>query len=711
MSPAELCWRTRDRARQYIDGLAATSRSQPLDIRKITGAGAAGGDIRNVRREAVSPALGALEKRGLFPPESAQWRTAAIERADRICANRLTLFDLKDHDLGPQINWNYEYKAHKAAPMRFSPMLDYRDYATTGDCKFVWEPNRHQHLVVLGRAYRLTQDRKYAAALSQLVSWIDQCPFGLGMNWRSPLELGIRLINWVWALELIRPSGVLTPKIMQRILGAVYRHLWEISRKYSRYSSANNHRIGEAAGVFIGSSYFHTLKRARRWQIESRRILLNEITAQTYPDGGTREQAVGYHLFVTEFFLLAGLTARHLNDDFPPAYWERLEKMFEFVAGLAEGGESLPMFGDADDGYVLDLGGSDRARDLLAVAAVLFGRSDFKAIARGAGEPLFWLLGQTGFNQFQSLKPASEHDSSHELRSRAFAESGYYLLQQGHRESDDRISVTFDCGELGFGPIAAHGHADALSFTLRAGGKDVLVDPGTYDYFTYPRWRDYFRGTRAHNTIVVDGKDQSAAAGPFLWGQRANARCTQWEPSADGGKVSGEHDGYSHPGGVVHRRTLELRGSSREGSSMPSTATTQLIVRDVLIGKGRHTAELYLHLAESCAAVPPRVVDDPTARPAGANRLGIECGEDRLLIELDKRLMVEWFEGREDPILGWVSRRYHQKSPAITIVGRCTWEDRLDLTLRIGISVGRGDGRTTGGRAEQTVEETTASLY
>src|SRR5690606_35225000 len=111
-----------------------------------------------------------------------------------------------------------------------------------------------------------------------------------------PLELGIRLINWAYALELIRPSGLLTGERQNRVAGVVWRHLWEVARKYSQYSSANNHRIGEAAGVFIGASYFAGLRRAAQWRDEAQRILIAEIQAQTHADGGNREQALSYHL-------------------------------------------------------------------------------------------------------------------------------------------------------------------------------------------------------------------------------------------------------------------------------------------------------------------------------------------------------------------------------------------------------------------------------
>ena len=196
-------------------------------------------------------------------------------------------------------------------------------------------------------------------------------------------------------------------------------------------------------------------------------------------------------------------------------------------------------------------------------------------------------MGRDGHERLRRIPAAS---TGRQISSRAFPDSGYYLLQCGHRNEVDRLSVTFDCGDLGFGPLAAHGHADALSFTLRAFGREVFVDPGTYDYFTDRRWRDYFRGTRAHNTVVVDGQDQSQMQGPFLWGRRAQARCLRWEACHAGGTVVGEHDGFTgSAGGVTHRRSITLDGERRE-----------VLVRDELRGSGRHEGSMYLHLSEDC---------------------------------------------------------------------------------------------------------------
>jgi len=589
------------------------------------------------------------------------WYRDLLIQADRIVRHRLSFFDRDDCDLGHPIDWNRDHKSGKKSPMRFAPSIDYRDFKVTGDCKFVWEPNRHHQLVVLARAYRSSGDNRYARAIvDQLQSWLDQCPFGIGMNWRSPLELGIRLINWVWAIDLIHESRVIDGDLRLRLIQSVGLHLHEITRKYSRGSSVNNHTIGEAAGVFIAASYFWRLPDALRWQHQSCEILCRTIMQQTYPDGGTREQALGYHLFVLQFYLLVGIVARHIAVELPRYFWTRLETMLEFAGVLSEGGDRLPMFGDCDDGYVLDLGGPrGEVRSLLAVGAVLFDRSDFKTWAKQYSQPARWLLGCEGRKRFDALDSLGV---STQIVSRSLPESGYFLIQCGNRDSDDRISVVFDCGELGLEPLAGHGHADALSFTLRAFGKDVLVDPGTYDYFSYPEWRSYFRSTRAHNTVVIDGQNQSVMLGPFLWGRRADSELIRWQPDAMGGIIVARHNGYARlDDPVVHCRTLQLDGRTRK-----------ITVRDEILCRDSHQVTIYFHLAEDC-----RIMGGVD------NRYRIDAGPGPVLLSFDPRLTIRLLSAGENPIGGWVSRGYHRKSPATTFAASGSFTGSITLICEI----------------------------
>jgi hypothetical protein len=660
MSAGEIAWRAASALRDAAEAGRAALRLPPSPPDLPEALPAADGPppfrVSDIRIGEWAP--------GACPEPDAAWGLALARRAEQILRHRLGLPGLGDLDLGDPIEWNRDYGSGVLAPLRFAPWMDYRDFRRVGDVRVTWELNRHHHLVVLGRAYRATGEARYAAAIVEhLDSWLQQCPPGRGVNWRSPLELAIRLINWVWALDLIHEAGLCAGPFRQRLLGAVYLHLREITRRYSRHSSANNHRIGEAAGVFIATSYFRALPNADRWRAESRRILEEEILAQTHADGGSREQALGYHLFVLELLLLAAIVARHTGAPFPEGYRHRLERMLEFAGALGEGGETLPAFGDSDDGRVLDLGGSPGdPRGLLAVGAVLFGRGDFKAWAGGYPETARWLLGRQGRQAFEAIAPPP---SAGALRSRAFADSGYYLLQCGRPGHRDRISVVFDCGELGFGPLAAHGHADALSITLRAFGADVLVDPGTYDYFSFPRWRAYFRSTRAHNTLTVDDRDQSAMLGPFLWGARARARCLDWSPRAAGGAVTGEHDGYAGlDPPVIHRRGVELDGGART-----------LTLRDEVLTRGRPEVAIHFHLSEQCEVAAVR-----------AHRYDLSLPGGTVTLELDPRLGVTLLRGSEEPMGGWVSRGYHRKVPGTTLIARARCEGESSFVSRFAIS-------------------------
>jgi len=657
MSAAEVTWRACDVAYGVADRFLLRARAR----RRRTGALFSGGSDDGLAGYRVTPVDVGQWSAATATGIERLWRETLLARAEKAASGALEIFDQRNCRIVEPTDWNRNPKTGTLCPMRFARWLDYRDFDLVGDAKFVWEPNRHHHLVLLGRAYRATGDARYAmAALRQIASWLEGCPYGVGINWRSPLELAIRLINWIWTIDLIGPSGLLVGELREQLLRSIHLHVCEISRRYSRGSSANNHLIGEAAGVFVAASYLQGMDGARSRQNESYRILCREILNQTHPDGGTCEQAMGYHLFVTQLLLTAGLVGRWSGKRFPVQYWRRLEKMFEFLAAMSEGGHALPMFGDSDDGYVLDLSdGKPDARTLLAIGAVLFGRKDFAAVAGDCPEAVEWLFGSAGVERFAALVGASIEEP---ICSRAFQDSGYYLLQCEDGLGGGRISVVFDCGPFGFGSIAAHAHADALSFTMRAFGEDVFVDPGTYDYFSYPRWRDYFRSTRAHNTIVIDGRDQSEMSGPFLWGAKAEARCAQWQPDRWGGRVVGEHYGYTRLAEpVVHRRTVVLDGRSG-----------QITVRDEIRSGGSHDVALHFHLAEQCRLT-----------KVGSYAYEIDFGPGSCILRLDSRLRVQVLRGSEDPVAGWVSRRYHQKSSAYTVIGRCRCHENVTLTTRI----------------------------
>lgn len=664
MGPGEMVRRAYGAARDLCDAALLPVRQKSLTTDELP-------EQRGFRVTSLPLAAWAQAK---GTSAQGQWRDRLIARAETIAAGRLSFFGYREQSLGAPIDWNRDHMLDKPSPMRFAPWIDYRDVRLAGDCKRVWEPSRHHQLVVLARAWRASGQARFAQAVAeQLDSWITQCPFGRGMQWRSPLELGIRLINWVWTLDLVAESGVLGGALGPRLANTVRQHIWDVDRKYSAGSSVNNHLVGEAAGVFIATCYFSSLRGAARWRKRSRDILAKAIIEQTFADGVSRELSSGYHLFVFQFFLLAGLVGHWSGYEFAREYWERLSRMTDFLAALADGGEQLPMLGDCDDGYVLDLAGHGRdVREWLAVAAAALNRNDLPTFQ---AESINWLadcrsIRFTGCSLTpQTCAPSAPAAHCGQARddsatdSRAFPLAGYYLLASGGGR--ERISVLFDCGPLGLLPLAGHGHADALSFTLRAFGVDVLVDPGTYDYFSYRPWRDYFRSTAAHNAARVDGLDQSSPAGLFMWSRQATARCLAWQPCGHGGSVEGEHDGYARLADpVVHRRRIELDGRQR-----------RVVINDEFAAAGRHTVELYFHFAEHCRL-----------SELGDNAFRIDTVAGVATLKLDSRLQARLLIGSENPPAGWVSRTMHQKAASTTLVasGEHLAPGVLDTTIALG---------------------------
>ena len=347
--------------------------------------------------------------------------------------------------------------------------------------------------------------------------------------------------------------------------------------------------------------------------------------------------------------------------------------MFEFAGAMAEGGPA-PSFGDADDGYVLDLGDSPRdVAALMRVGLLAIPGSKMAGAARHA-ETAYWVFG-TDVARLDAAPPV--HGTALPLASRAFADAGHYLLQWGNQGARDQVSVLFDCGELGFTALAAHGHADALSFTVRAFGVEMFVDPGTFDYFTYPEWRRYFRSTPAHNTVGIDGEDQSVLLGSFLWGTRANARCIDWQPRAGGGTVAGEHDGYTRlPDPVVCGRTLTLDQQTRT-----------LRIVDRVSAKGRHQAVLYFHLSELCEV------------ERHDSEIHIDCGEGRAILRIPAGLSIELHKGGSPEQGGWVSRGYHRKVPAWTVAARAETDGAAEFTTVLELS--RSASRLISARVDQ----------
>jgi hypothetical protein len=500
-----------------------------------------------------------------------------IRQADKICRHQFDLLGYEDLEYGDPIDWHLDAVHEKQAPRKAFYTIRYLDFDEVGDCKVTWELNRHQHLVTLAKAYRLTGERRYAdEILGQWRHWQAENPYPFGINWVSSLEVAFRSLSWIWMYQLLEGTPVMPREFRKEWLRAQALNGRHIERYLSTYFSPNTHLVGEAVGLFFLGTLCPEISRAEHWKSLGWEIILREAQHQVQADGFHFEQSTYYHVYAIDFFLHAVVLAS-LNELPIPAEFEKtIEKMMDALLLLGRAG-TPPLLGDDDGGRLFDSrrNRSQHLLDPLAAGAVLFHREDFKAAAGGLREETIWLLGEQGVAEWDLLQTQQPGGSSASLQS-----AGLYLLVTSNPTSQ----LVIDGGPEGV-QGKGHGHSNALGICLNSEGHALLVDSGTFEYVGDGTERNLFRSTAMHNTLRVDGESQSEPAGPFAWKQFTRAKTEQWINGEHFDLFVGSHDGYSRPESpAVHQRWIF---SSKSGL---------FLVRDLAQGSGKHRLDIDWHL-------------------------------------------------------------------------------------------------------------------
>ncbi|MFD5749580.1 alginate lyase family protein [Streptomyces sp. NPDC127033] len=599
-------------------------------------------EVTGARFTAVLPA-GTI---AAVPPDAAK---RLVADADRLMAGHGGYFGVDRDDLAAP-DWSYDPRTGRRAPWGHAFDVPYRDEDAVGDIKQIWELSRHQYLTVLAAAYALTGDERYAERVAAHLRswWAVNAPLR-GVHWTSGIELGIRLLSWVWIRRLLDgwPGAAGLFEGNPVALRQIWHHQRWLAAFPSRGSSANNHVIAEAAGQTAAACAFGWFPASARWRADALRSLERQLRSNTFGSGLNRELATEYHGLVLELGLAAVAEADGAGVPVPASVREVLLRMTDALAAVLDGRLRPPRQGDADDGHglVLDGADTDRWASLLATGDAVFGRLAWWPAVTGTDVRTPLLAALIRPYAGNGTAPAVSRPAR---RPAHFADAGMTILR-----GPAGIWCRCDGGPHGFLSIAAHAHADALSVEVRHDGVDVLADPGTYCYHGQPEWRRYFRSTLGHNTLRLDGADQSVSGGPFLWTRGARSRVLVADPSGDSGDSGGgtarwcaEHDGY---GRSVHRRRVELTAASRE-----------LRVVDEVRGP-RRAAQLAFHLGPAI-----------TAELVG-NRAALTWtrdGEDRsAVLDLPGDLSWRAHRGESDPPLGWYSAGFGRKEPATTLIG------------------------------------------
>jgi hypothetical protein len=455
----------------------------------------------------------------------------------------------------------------------------------TTDIRIIWESARLQQAT----GYLLLKEKNRDTvnlAKEEVLSWIKNNPFLYGLHYVSPMECGLRVPVFFYLLN--NEQVELTYDEEKFILHGIYNHAWWIYRNFALYSSIGNHTICESIGLIFGGAIYQEFSEGKKWLEKGCALLEQELFHQVLEDGGPVEQSFGYHKFVLDLYWLAVgfLEKNYLYDC--SSWKKRLMAGDLFLTSMCYANDLYPSIGDYDDGY---------------------------AVAPG-------------------ITPARDKDydvrdvlSSQECKT--FDSSGYSVVRQ-----QNGLFLTFDHGPLGMTPLYNHGHADALSITLYKNKKPFLIDPGTYRYNGVPEHRKYFKGTRAHNTVCIDGKDQAEQVTGFIWSKAYESRLISEEIIEGHVRLKASHNGYKRlKNPVEHQREIIIEKESC------------VLIIDAFKGRGIHTFELNLHL-------------DPNVHIERSNNWIVlkNSGVSISIYNPEEKFTIIY--GQNEPLLGWYSPFY-----------------------------------------------------
>ena len=470
-------------------------------------------------------ALGASAlRRWVRAPADASGFAGVLDEAQAIAGGRWRLFGHGVAIADPP-RWNANALTGAEWPDVPSRAIDHRDTAAAGGAKFAWELGRLTPCPTLALAARLTGERAHAERAARwLADFAARAPLGRGIQHTSGIEMAIRVLTASATLALLEPGDVRDPKA---VLGLLSQQALWCRDHLSLGSSANNHLLAELAAMVVAGSLWPALRPASALRRTGLAHLERELLRQFHPDGVNAEQAFGYVPFVWELAVLALHAAECAGETVRDEVWARLARSLEFMRVVRLPDGRWPQVGDEDDGRLLLAWDGPSRLDLVGNAlAARVGADALEGEATALARLLFGAAARA---------PRDADDGKH-----TFPDGGWTVWR------GRGLLVTFDHGPLGSGPLAAHGHADALSITVWRGADGLVVDPGTFAYQEDEAARERCRGTPVHSTVHFGGRSQSVSLGPFLWGRRASV------------ERAGEFEACVWASGERHERAVQV---------------------------------------------------------------------------------------------------------------------------------------------------------
>jgi len=489
----------------------------------------------------------------------------------------------------------------------------------------LWRYNLHyfDYAQDLGLFYQSTGcDEACGKFKSLALDWIAQNNIGQSEGWEA-YPVSLRIVNWIFAFHLFAEKINADSEFHKRLLKSLFKHSLFLERNLE-YHICGNHLIKNAKALTFAGLFFQG-READLWYKKGTSLLWKELQEQILPDGGHFERTPMYHLIVLQDYLEIYLLLRDNNRDVPSYVEDKIKSMLTFLVKILQPDENIPLSNDS--AFEISI----HPKALLAVGNSLFGQIS-----------------------------ADEKKASFALDS-----SGYYVIRDKSREK----YLIIDCGKICPDYLPPHAHADTLSYELSIGNERIIVDSGVYEY-TSGRWRDFFRSTRAHNTVVVDGLNQSDVWGSFRAGHRAFPTDVKWIVKDDVIFFEGGHDGYLKQMGVLHKRRV-IFVDNDFWLILDELDGTGTAVHEVTDERSEHILEEYLHFHPEIEIICEDVI--------------VAQKSNRLLLQIIPfgQPEIQLLQGELEPIQGWYSAEFGIKKPNPVVLLR--YEEKFPIHVGYGL--------------------------
>ena len=452
------------------------------------------------RKKAELPACQINETRTVRISAKCEQPQQAVAIAQKISANTFWFLNT-EISFGSNIRWNCP-----EASQLWRYHLHYFNYVTD--------------LIVFGLT---TGDHKRAAGVFRrlAVSWIEHNRITLGDGWH-PYTISLRIVNWIYALDYWRLSLDENTDDIIRITASIFGQAQFLSASLEK-DVRGNHLLKNLKALIWAGLKFQD-QEAKNWFTRAMNILNAELNEQVLSDGGHFERTPGYHLDVLKDLIEIAEWLRNNHCDGAPVWLEeKLLAMLGFLRSILTPDGKVPLIKDTT---------LSEGQDPLKLLAA--GEHYFKDAGRCSSEINY---------HFHATAPA--------YRSQYLKRSGFCIMS----DSENGDFLVIDVGKVCPDYLPAHAHADMFSYELTIKNHKIITDSGVYEYAA-GSWRNYFRSTRAHNTIEIEGRNQSDVWSSFRVGHRAKIGPVYFKDTQDYALVQATHDGYQKRFGVEHQRTL-----------------------------------------------------------------------------------------------------------------------------------------------------------